>query len=155
MAHVSWEEDKKGSDLTFAYSLYLHNEEKPNTLEDSLALAGTVKLFTHVIIQLNPLWRPCLHISDKGESDKCMNLKYFINDYCILSSISVVRTWISQWFLAKNFFYFSRKISKINNHCKYIHHKSYLKPFLSYLPCIVQREYFSVIFNQKSVHYTW
>ncbi len=59
VAHVSWEEDKKGSDLTFAYSLYLHNEEKPNTLEDSLALAGTVKLFTRVIIQLTPLWRPC------------------------------------------------------------------------------------------------
>ncbi len=32
---------------------------------------------------------------------------------------------------------------------KFIHHKSYLKPFLSYLPCIVRREYFSIIFNVK------
>ncbi len=40
---------------------------------------------------------------------------------------------------------------KRNNHCKFIHHKSYLKPlpFLSFLPCIVHREYFSIIFNVK------
>jgi hypothetical protein len=30
-----------------------------------------------------------------------------------------------------------------------MHHKSYLKPFLSYLPCIVLREYFSIIFKAK------
>ncbi len=35
------------------------------------------------------------------------------------------------------------------NHCKFIHHKSCLKHFLSYRPCIVQREYFSIIFNVK------
>ena len=34
------------------------------------------------------------------------------------------------------------------NHCKF-HHKSYLKPFLSYPPCIVCREYSSIIFNVK------
>jgi hypothetical protein len=38
---------------------------------------------------------------------------------------------------------------KRNNHCKFIHHKSYLKPFLSNLPCIVCRESFSIIFNVK------
>ncbi len=32
---------------------------------------------------------------------------------------------------------------------KFIHHKSHLKPFLSHLPCIVRREYFSIIFNVK------
>ncbi len=36
-----------------------------------------------------------------------------------------------------------------NNRCKFIHHKSHLKPFLSYLPCQVRREYFSIIFNVK------
>ncbi len=30
--------------------------------------------------------------------------------------------------------------------------KAILNPF--YLPCIVRREYFSIIFNVKSVHYT-
>ncbi len=35
------------------------------------------------------------------------------------------------------------------NHCKFIHHKSHLKPLLSYLPCIVHREYLSIIFNVK------
>ncbi len=62
---------------------------------------------------------------------------------------SIVRTWISQWFLAKKLFYFSRIISQELNHCKSIHHKNHLKPFLSYLPCIASREYFSIIFNIK------
>ncbi len=36
------------------------------------------------------------------------------------------------------------------NHCKFIHHKSHhLIPFLSYLPCLMGREYFSIIFNVK------
>ncbi len=50
---------------------------------------------------------------------------------------------------------FGKKNFKINftriNHCKFIHHKSHLKPFLSYLPCIAYREYFSIIFNAKKV----
>ena len=35
------------------------------------------------------------------------------------------------------------------NHCKFIHHKSHLKTFLSHLPCTVRREYFSIIFSVK------
>jgi hypothetical protein len=35
------------------------------------------------------------------------------------------------------------------NHCKFIHYTSQLNPFLSYLPCIVRREYFSIIFYVK------
>ncbi len=70
--------------------------------------------------------------------------------YRILSSImcntSIVRTWISQWFLAKK--NFNDKFKR-NNHCKFIHHNSYLKPFLRYPHCIVRREYFSIIFNVK------
>ncbi len=31
----------------------------------------------------------------------------------------------------------------------FIHHKSYLKPFPIYLPCIAHMEYFSIIFNVK------
>jgi hypothetical protein len=49
----------------------------------------------------------------------------------------------------KIYFYFSRIISKEIIHCKFIDHKSHLKPSLSYLPCIVHREYFSIIFNVK------
>ncbi len=44
---------------------------------------------------------------------------------------------------------FSRKILQQINHCKFVHHKSHLKPFLSYLPWIVRREYFSIICNVK------
>jgi len=61
-----------------------------------------------------------------------------------------VCTWISQGFLAKKLFLFFKNNFKRNNHCKFIHHKSYLKPFLScYLPCIVCSEYFSIIFSVK------
>ncbi len=42
--------------------------------------------------------------------------------------------------------FFKNNFTKIN-HCKFIHHKNHLKPFLSYLPCIVRREYFSIFFN--------
>ncbi len=49
----------------------------------------------------------------------------------------------------KKLFLFFKNNFKRNNHRKFFHHKSYLKPFLSYLPCIVHREYFSIIFNVK------
>jgi hypothetical protein len=62
---------------------------------------------------------------------------------------SIVRTWISQWFLAKKLFLFFKNNFKRKHYCKFIHHKSYLKPFRSYLPCIVCREYFDIIFNVK------
>ncbi len=61
---------------------------------------------------------------------------------------SIVRTWISQWFLAKKILFFKINFTRIN-HCKFNHHKSHLKPFLSYLPHIVRREYFSIIFHVK------
>ena len=48
----------------------------------------------------------------------------------------------------KYIFVFENNFTR-NNHCKFIHHKSHFKPFLSYLPCIVHREYFSIIFNVK------
>jgi hypothetical protein len=44
--------------------------------------------------------------------------------------------------------FFKNNFTRIN-HCKFIHHRSHLKPFLSYLPCIVRREYFSIIFHVK------
>ncbi len=52
-------------------------------------------------------------------------------------------------FWQKKYFYISRLISQEFNHCKFIHHKSHFEPFLSYLPCIVCREYFSIILNIK------
>jgi hypothetical protein len=75
--------------------------------------------------------------------------------YCILSSIMnvhtiIVRTFISQLFLEKNvFILFFKNIFTRNNHCIFIHHRSHLKPLLSYLTCIVRREYFSIIFYVK------
>ena len=48
----------------------------------------------------------------------------------------------------KIFLFFKNNFTRIN-HCKFIHHKSHLKTFLSYLPCIMPREYFSTIFNVK------
>ncbi len=48
----------------------------------------------------------------------------------------------------KIFLFFKINFTRIN-YCKFIHHKSHLKPFLSYLPCIVDREYVSIIFNVK------
>jgi hypothetical protein len=69
-------------------------------------------------------------------------IKYFI--------ANIVHTWISQWFWAqkKLFLLFKNSFKRIN-HCKFIHHKIHLKTFLSYVPCIVRREYFSFIFNVK------
>jgi hypothetical protein len=52
-------------------------------------------------------------------------------------------------FWQKNIFLFFKNNFPRINHCKFIHHKSHLKPFLSYLPFIVCREYFSIIFNVK------
>jgi hypothetical protein len=48
----------------------------------------------------------------------------------------------------KLFLFFKNNFTRIN-HCKFIHHKSRLKPFFSYLTCIVHREYFSFVFNVK------
>jgi hypothetical protein len=48
----------------------------------------------------------------------------------------------------KIFLFFKNNLTRIN-HCKFVHHKSHLKPSLSSLPCIVHREYFSIIFNVK------
>jgi hypothetical protein len=48
----------------------------------------------------------------------------------------------------KIFLFFDNNFARIN-HCKFIYLKSHLKPFLSYPPCIVHREYFSIIFNVK------
>ena len=43
---------------------------------------------------------------------------------------------------------FKNNFTRIN-HCKFIHHTSHLKPFLSNLPCVVRRTYFSIIFYVK------
>jgi hypothetical protein len=73
-------------------------------------------------------------------------LPYFIK---YIAHTSTVRTRISQCFLVKKLFLFLKNNFKRNNHCKYIHHKNYLIPSLTYLPCIVCRKYFSINFNVK------
>ncbi len=93
------------------------------------------------------LWTKCLLASFCSHLSDITDIPYFI-EYNVHTSI--VRTGIWQWFLAK-------KISRINSKELIIASlilKSHIKPFLSYLPCIVCREYFSIIFNVKSVHYT-
>jgi hypothetical protein len=78
---------------------------------------------------------------DKKWLIKCKKVLYFIK---YNAHTSIVRTWISQWFLAIFFSFFKNNFPRID-HCKFIHHKSHLKPFLSYL----RREYFSIIFKVK------
>ncbi len=73
--------------------------------------------------------------------------------YHILSSIMHIQVlcapeFQNDFWQKKLFLFFKNDFKRIN-HCKFIHHKGYLKPFLSYLPCIVHREYFSIIFNVK------
>ena len=74
----------------------------------------------------------------------CNDLLYFIKYIA-----DKVRTQISQGFLAKKYFYFSKLISQKFIIASLFIIKAILKPFLSYLPCIVCRGYFSIIFNVK------
>ncbi len=61
---------------------------------------------------------------------------------------SIVRTWISQWFLTKKLFYFSRIMSQEIIIASLFIIEAILNPF-PILPCIVRREYFSNIFHVK------
>jgi len=80
---------------------------------------------------------------DGGTSE--LKVPYFI-EYNVHTSI--VRTLNSLFFGKKKNYFFENNFTRIN-HCKFIHHRSHLKPFLSYLPCLVGREYFSIIFHEK------
>ncbi len=65
--------------------------------------------------------------------------------------MSIARTWISQWFLAKKLFLvFKNNFTRINP-SKFYSSQKPSKTFLRYLPCIVCREYFIIIFNVKKV----
>jgi hypothetical protein len=67
--------------------------------------------------------------------------------------MSIVRSWISQVFLAKKYFYFGRTISQELIIASLFIIKVILNPVSATIPCIVRREYFSIIFNVKSAHY--
>ncbi len=73
--------------------------------------------------------------------------------YSILSSIMCIQLkWALEFyndFWKKNLFYFSRIILHELIICIFIDHKNHLKPLLCYLPCIVSREYVSIIFKVK------
>ncbi len=82
------------------------------------------------------------------------NLPYFI-EYNAHTNIVQFDFW------QKIFLFFKNNITRIN-HCKFFHHKRHLKPFLSYLPCIVHKEYFSIIYSVKrwctildKIQYIW
>ncbi len=63
--------------------------------------------------------------------------------------MSIVRTWNFEMSFGKEIILiFKNNFTRINL-CMFIHHKSHLKPFLSYLLCIVRREYFIIMFNVK------
>ncbi len=73
--------------------------------------------------------------------------------YRILSTIMRIQVWRAPEFhndfwQKKLFLFIKNNFKRINIASLFII-KSYLKPFLSYLPCIVHREYFSIIFNVK------
>ncbi len=76
----------------------------------------------------------------------------FHSMYCILSSIMCIQVQCAPEFhndfWQKLFLVQKTNFTRINP-CKFIHHKSHLKPFLSYLPCKEGREYFSILFNLK------
>ena len=76
----------------------------------------------------------------------CKCVKSFM-EYNVHTSI-VPHLYFTMTFVKKIYFIFKNNFTRIN-HCKSIHHKSHLKPFLNYLPCIVHRESFSIIFNVK------
>ncbi len=74
------------------------------------------------------------------------------NLYRILLSIMRLQVKCAPEFhidFGKKLFLFFKNNFKSNNHCKLNHNKSHLKPFVSYLLCIVCTEYFSIIFNVK------
>ncbi len=81
---------------------------------------------------------PKYQITLKCETHWSIKLPYFIEYHAHLNFTMI--------FGKKLFLFFKNYFTRIN-HCKFIHHKSYLKPFLSYLPCIVHKKYFRIIFN--------
>ncbi len=91
-------------------------------------------------------WPPCTNFF------RFWYLLIYKRSYHILSSIMCIQVQcapeIDNDFWKKKFLFFKNNFKR-NNHCKFIHHKSYLKPFLSYLPQIVRSKYFSIIFNIK------
>ncbi len=73
--------------------------------------------------------------------------------YRILSSLMHIQVqcapeFHNDFWQKKIILFFKNNIMRIH-HCKFIHHRSHLKPFFNYLPCIVCREYFSIIFHVK------
>jgi hypothetical protein len=81
-----------------------------------------------------------------------MRLKRLNEIHCLLSSITCIQysahLYFTMIFGKLYFLFFKNNFTRIN-HCKFTNHKSYLKPFLGYLPCILHREHFSIIFNVK------
>ncbi len=83
----------------------------------------------------------------------CKTFLMHCTDYRILSSIMHIQIQCSPEFhndfwQKKLFLFFKNNFTRFN-HCKFIHNKSHLKPFLNYLPSIMCREYFSIIFNVR------
>ncbi len=92
----------------------------------------------HVNLQLE--WYICRKIAHI--------LLYFIK-YNVHTSIGAHAPEFHNDFWQKKLILFFKNTFTRINHYKFIHHRSHLKPFLSCLPCIVRREYFSIIFHVK------
>jgi hypothetical protein len=77
------------------------------------------------------------------------------NNYRILSSIMCIQVpcapeFHNDFWQKELFLLIKNNLTRINR-CKFIHYKSHLKPFLSYLPFIVRRKDFSSIVHVKNV----
>ncbi len=75
------------------------------------------------------------------ETQGLHNITVFYQVYCSCEYSAHLN--FTMTFGKKIFLFIKNNFTRII-HSNFIHHKSHLKPFLSYLPC---REYFSIIFN--------
>ncbi len=88
-------------------------------------------------------YQPAFYLA-KLVGSKCQLIMYFLKYNVHMSIVSAHLNFTM--IFCKKIIFFKNNFPRIN-HCKIIHHKSQLKPFLGYLPCIVCKKYFSIIFN--------
>ena len=72
------------------------------------------------------------------------NLTYHILLSIMTIQLQCAPEFHNDFWRKKLFLFFKNNFTRIN-HCIFTHHKSHLKPLHSYLPCVVRREYFSII----------
>ncbi len=97
----------------------------------------------------NPIYVRCKSI--ERFQKKQPNLSVFESHgdkHTVFYWVQCTPEFLNDFWQKKLFLFFNNNFTRIN-HFKFIQYKSHHKPFLSYLPCVVCREYFSIIFNVK------